>query len=667
MSEYSDDPSQQGGLATEQVSLKSKFRQLFLERDTEAVARLKVMATQEVPEENLWKEIGIHRTIGGQFFRNFVFMLLAAIISTAMMTFVLQILIPYPTSKGYYDIGGQLFSFVFLVFDVGTAYGIEIFISREWVRDKKRALLYIQYYLWYQMFTGLIQVTFISWWILTVVPSGNLAHLTWILLFINIKQYPGMLGTFKAVLQGVQRYDKSIILDFIGNQGFQLATQIIFFIGGRYWGMANPIYGEMLGLSIGMVLGLYVDDFAFMALGYRFFAKVLKQEGFDPKIAWRHDFDWPLVKECLIYGIGVSWAPMIGVGIGLIKLTISLNAIPGYANWIVLSELGLGIGGSINMGDINTTSQMGESLQNKKYKLASFYLSEALRYWAFIACAMAGIIMCLIPILSELIGIIPAIEDQYGSTLVFIWPGIILLLPDVPTKQFERIILADAKVWFRAWLDIGLTLLNLGIFYWAVVARIWEWGMFGIIILFGWTGLPGKIIKFVIYYVYVNKKIMKIRISGWQVFGASVVTFFVVYALGMLFLTTIAFPLMKFNMQQFGREPGAILTAVIAVVVIILVFMLIIFPLTYALAGGWDEAGLEILKKSYELSGPSKIFIKSIWMTSIYGSRISPLYNKFKFGLYEDAKIEADELWEMKMRDEQKIKAEIEEKGFIDI
>ena len=81
MSEYSDDPSQQGGLATEQVCLKSKFRQLFLERDTEAVARLKVMATQEVPEENLWKEIGIHRTIGGQFFRNFVFMLLAAIIT----------------------------------------------------------------------------------------------------------------------------------------------------------------------------------------------------------------------------------------------------------------------------------------------------------------------------------------------------------------------------------------------------------------------------------------------------------------------------------------------------------------------------------------------------------------------------------------------------------
>ena len=79
---------------------------------------------------------------------------------------------------------------------------------------------------------------------------------------------------------------------------------------------------------------------AFMALGYRFFAKVLKQEGFDPKVVWRHDFD-ALVKECLIYGIEFH-GPDDRAGIGLISFIISLNAIPGYANWIVLSELGLG-------------------------------------------------------------------------------------------------------------------------------------------------------------------------------------------------------------------------------------------------------------------------------------------------------------------------------------
>ena len=646
---------------------KPKLKSLFQKKDEDAVKRLEEMNSQKFSEEDLWQEIGIHRTIGGQFFRNFIFMLIAAVISTAMFSFVLQVLMPYPTSKGYYDIGERLFAFVFMIFDVGTAYGIEIFISREWVRDKKRALLYIQYYLWYQMFTGLIQVTFISWWCLSIVPKGNLAHLTWLLLLINMKQYPGMLGTFKSILQGMQRYDKSIILDFIGSQGFQLATQIIFFIGGRYWGMANPRFGELLGLSLGMVLGWYLDDFAFMALGYRFFAGVLKREGFNPKRAWGHDFNWKIIKECFIYGLGVAWAPLVGVGIGLIQLTMSLNYIPGYANWIVLAGLGLGLGSSINMGDINMTSQLGESIQNKKYKLATFYLSESLRYWAFIACAMAGIIVCLIPVFKQLINIVPIIADQYGSTLIFIWPGIVLLLPDIPTRQFERIIVADARVWFKSAVDIVISLINLGMFFWAINARIWEWGPFGIILLYAWMQLLGKIIKFLTYFIYIRKNIMPIRISGWQVFGASIITFFVVFLLGNAFLEGIIFPLMRLSMSQFGSEAGALITAVIGVLFIILGFMLIVFPLTYALAGGWDESGIEVLKKSYELSGPSKIFIKSIYFFSVLGSRISPLYNKFKFDIYTDAKKQAEELWEMKMRDKARLEEEKAKKGYIEI
>jgi len=415
------------------------------------------------------------------------------------------------------------------------------------------------------------------------------------------------------------------------------------------------------------VLGWYLDDFAFMALGYRFFSSVLKKEGFNPKRAWGHDFNWAIVKECFIYGLGVAWAPLVGVGIGLIQLMVSLNSIPGYANWIVLANLGLGLGASINMGDINMTSQLGESIQNKKYKLATFYLSESLRYWAFIACAMAGIIVCLIPVFKELINIVPIIADQYGSTLIFIWPGIVLLIPDIPTRQFERIVVADARVWFKSAVDIIISLINLGMFFWAVNARIWEWGAFGIILLYAWMQLPGKIIRFLTYFIYIKKKIMPIRISKWQVFGASIITFFSVFLLGNLFLEAIIFPLMQLNMTRFGNEIGALVTAVIGVLFIILGFMLVVFPLTYALAGGWDESGIEVLKKSYELSGPSKMFIKSIYVCSILGCKISPLYNKFKFDIYTDAKREAQELWEMKMRDKARLEEEKAKKGYIDI
>jgi hypothetical protein len=592
-------------------------------------------------------------------------MVIGAIISVITFTFVLEQLIPYPISKGYYDISQGLFSFVFMIFDIGTAYGIERFIAEYQVKDKRKMLKYIQFYIWYQAFTGLIQVTIISLWILYTVPKGNFAHLAWLLLIINIKQYPGMLGTFNECLKGFQRYDKSIIIDFIGSQGFQFTTQIIFFIGGRYFGMAHPVIGELLGLSIGMVLGYYIDDFFSMWLAMHYFSKVTKSFGFTAKDAWGHDFDWAIAKECLLFGIGITWAPLIGVGLGLIKLTMSLNTIPGYATWIVLAGLGSGIGASINMGDINITSPISEAINNGKKELSNFYLSQSFKYWAFIAFAMGGIITVLLQLVSRVIMIVPSVAQQYQSALVFIIPGMLAMVLDVPTKQFERIISAAGKVWIKSSTELIVNVLGLILWYFSLYHwKLWNLGTFGIIILFVLIDLPGKVLKFFVYMVYVNKKLIKIKISFYQTFVASFLTYIIVFIVGYIFVYAAFLPMLDYFTIKVGAVTGAIISAVIGLLVIVLGFMMFVFPLSYGLVGGWDEFGLEVLRKSYLLSGPSKPFIKILYLVSVKGSKISPWYNKHKIP-FEQAAIEAKELLTIKHKDQKSIEEELKATGKI--
>lgn len=588
-------------------------------------------------------------------------MLIGAVIGVVTITFVIQQLIPFPTSKGYYDISHGLFAFVWMVFDVGTAYGIERFIAEYMIKDKRKMIKYIQFYIWYQCWTGLIQVTAISIWVLYTVPKGNMAYLAWLLLVINAKQYPGMLGTFYSVLKGMQAYDKSIIVAFVGSQGFEFVTQIVFIISFRYWGMHTPVIGEMLGLSIGMVFGFYVDDFLSMILAMHYFGKLSEKYGFRARDAWGHDFDWPLMKECLRFGIGLSWQPLIGVGLSLIQLSISLNEIPGYASWVTLAGLGSGLASSMNMGgDVDLNSLLAESLNNDKKELSTFYLEQAFKYWAFILFAMAGIITVLIPVIGRVIYLIPSVASQYENALIFIIPGIINLVWDVPIRQMDRVLVMSGKVWYKSGVDLFISVLNLGIWaYMIYILRIWEWGTIGIIILFVLWQLPSKLIRLALFTIYVQKKILRIRLSWYPTFGASLVTYFVVFGLGYAFVYGIFFPLLNLLVGWVGPELGTIIAGAFGVVVILIGFMIVVFPLVYAVAGGWDAFGLETLRKSYLLSGPSKPFIYLIYKLSVVGSRISPLYNRFNID-WTKAFQEAEDLLRLKSADTAKIKAEAE-------
>ena len=75
----------------------------------------------------------------------------------------------------------------------------------------------------------------------------------------------------------------------------------------------HPAVGAIMGIAIGSMIGLYVDDFLAMVISAYFFKVTLKD--YDLKITdcFRHDFSWDLAKETFWYGFRIGLPELLGV------------------------------------------------------------------------------------------------------------------------------------------------------------------------------------------------------------------------------------------------------------------------------------------------------------------------------------------------------------------
>ena len=80
-------------------------------------------------------------------------------------------------------------------------YGIDTYFYGKAKKDKKKMIEYIQFYIWYQMTTGIILVSSLSVYILYMLQSGNLVYAKWLMLIQLTREYPAMLDIF---LQGLK-------------------------------------------------------------------------------------------------------------------------------------------------------------------------------------------------------------------------------------------------------------------------------------------------------------------------------------------------------------------------------------------------------------------------------------------------------------------------------
>ena len=106
-----------------------------------------------------WQKIGFHRPLGGLLY-NVVVIFIAAGFGIVLTVWVIpNLILPFPEALGYTTITTNLFSVYFTLMDLGIANAIQRFVAEENIKNPKKAIQYMQFFIWYEMIGGGAEVT----------------------------------------------------------------------------------------------------------------------------------------------------------------------------------------------------------------------------------------------------------------------------------------------------------------------------------------------------------------------------------------------------------------------------------------------------------------------------------------------------------------------------
>ncbi|MHA1682963.1 MAG: hypothetical protein ACTSUE_18635 [Promethearchaeota archaeon] len=595
------------------------------------------MHTNENPVEepvDYWKVISISRPIASFWF-NYVFLLIAAIPALIIYSWLLpSVILPFPSAMGFQSLTVNFFGLFFSIMDVATGPACERYVAQYGEINPRRALKYIQFFIWFQMFTGLIQVTVVTFFCLFYIVNTNLNYAMWFFLTFSLTQFPGMLGSFNSTLRGFQRFDKSNIVSLLQGTVFETTTMILFILIGRWVGSMNPQLGELFGATIGFIIGKYIDDFFAMMLAMYFVKQLLKPFGINVREAMRPDFGMEVAKESLLYGGKLLGSTVISSLTEYITLLMMVSWLPNYVFIIGLLELARGVAGLVST-KYNYAPLISESFNNGKKKLAKYAITQFWNSWWFLGFYLTIVITILIPSVFSKLG------GNFAYT-AFIIP--IYILPRMlitPAVMGADVCQAVDRPGFRTWGIVSEKVTKML----TVFLFLSPWGfrnIFGetsLLTLYILHDIPAYLVISFVEFGLVHKYAVKVKINIWQTFIAGTLASIPIIPVAYLFV----------NIFNNSWEQSSSIVVPLVVIIIALFSFLFVLPVIiffmYGFLGGMDSRSIEHYKNAVSLCGPSKFLVNFFYKGAALGFKLSPIKDRFRTP-WEGADREAAELME---------------------
>ena len=189
-----------------------------------------------------WDEIGFHRPLGG-FLLAFMMGVIVFIPLIIYQNMILPaFILPSAQALGIWGRVTQFFSFLWQLFDMGTAAAFVKFFSEYRVHDPRKGIQYGQLYIWWQLISGAVQVGIISTIAVVILPESPFALYAWSVILHSIIQIPGFFGVMRLALISNQRTDYAQIVT--------LATEVLL-----------PILVQPIFVTLMVVVGKIQPDF----------------------------------------------------------------------------------------------------------------------------------------------------------------------------------------------------------------------------------------------------------------------------------------------------------------------------------------------------------------------------------------------------------------------
>ncbi|MBN2152413.1 MAG: hypothetical protein JW839_13255 [Candidatus Lokiarchaeota archaeon] len=587
-------------------------------------------------EADEWQNVGFHRPLGGLLY-NVLFVIIAAGFGVVFAVwFIPNVIFPFPQGLGYQDTVTNLFGLVFTLLDLGVGASLSRYVAEESIRDPRHALKYVQFFIWYQMFTGLGQTTVISIWAIYLNMTGadHLVYLTWFVVIYSTVQYPGCLWVFNGALEAFQQYHKAKLVGFIQIQVFENILRITFILIGRWIGTQFPAIGEVMGATAGSIIGIYLREFCSAMLSGHYLAAVLRK--IDPSLRvrdmFRVEFDRTIIKKSLSYGVRAMAPALIYPVANFFAILVITLYLDNYASIMGMVNLGIMLAQMITTFSITIGPTIGEAWLNGKKRLTAYYLASTYK-WTF---TMGGFMLGLLFGGATMLGIIAG--SNFFLTAAIIQVAIFFKMCDMFQSLHDSIFTASGHAEYNIVL-IAIEQSVRVFLLWALI--VWfPSGWYSIVVSQG----VGWGVKWLVGFLIFNAKYFRTKtISVWQTFVAPSIGA-VVEAIYIQLLLTYLFPVVA---SAIGDVPAAIVGIVIGI------FsgpFFVYFPVV-TFFGGWDEGTLKVAERAAEMSGPSKFLVNLIVKISRKLTKISPLHNRFKIddtGVAEEIK----ELMQLKSRRE---------------
>ncbi len=602
-----------------------------------------VVETAEKPKEDLWEAVGFHRMLGG-FFYKVVFTIFHIVMGIVTALLLFPIMFPYPETKGYYDTATSLFAAIYIAFDLGTANMMNRYIGEHGTKDPKKMLQYMQYFIWYQAFSGLVQVSMIAYWALYM-PFTSFLHFTWIFLLYSTTQYPAFQGVFKHALEALQQFHKSSWIGFLEGDIFQASMEIGLVIVFRYTLGANVEFGMILAISMGLTLGKYLDDFIVMLFGMKMFSTAMAKYGIRIRDCFRHDFDRHLVWDVLSFGIKTGFPSAISGFVGLMVLSWWLT-VPQYTTFIALMSVGASIVNFVQNLKLDLGGSIAESYMNGKKALATYYVGQVWRFDMIIQLLFYSIIFAVTLVLGDALVFIGL--DYYLLSIPFIMP-IMLRRFINPYAELPGAILTSSD---KPNVAMGFGFLGLGLstFSWYLFLVVFQLPQtYGMSVLF-WLLPAGDVfaalIVAILSYIYIHKKMLPVKIPIYQTFIAPGI---------MAGLVCIgAYVSYLFIYTPMREQFGAIIALIPMAAIFCFAVPIFLWIPGTVLLGAWDDGSVRSFEKATHIAGIAKFIITPMYKGMKWAVPLSKLHGRFQVN-DEDAMREAEELMELKRAAKAKI------------
>lgn len=593
----------------------------------------------------LWEEVGFHRPLGGLLY-NYLLLLVVILPGMLVVSVVLpNFILPYPEAIGFYNITLAYLNVIFFFADFGIKNACSRYIAEHSETNPRYALKYVSFFFWFQMITGLIQITVISLFTVMIIPYTDLAYAVWFFLIYLMIQWPGSIGMatggggiFEVALGGFQQFDKQNILFILREILFTVLTSMIFILLGRMWGLQNPQIGELMGSAIGFIFGMWIDNIVALLVGMHFFNKVLEPFGIKVKESFYIIFDKKIVKEVLLFGGKVMPS---GLAFYLVSFLVTMMYtlwLWNYSTLLGLYYIAATFAGAVSTTLISIGPPLAESYNNGKKELSLYYIRIAFVWWGILIIAMFSV-----PITVIFPSILSQIGGEFAEAAWMIFP---LFIPQL---------ISGPMIWFPASICESCDLPEYSTFmnlieqstkfaYLFFVLNPW----FGIatfigreyVVIFWLLGeAPGYIFKGIFGWIVIKKKLFpehKLKIPLFQAIIIPVLSFSLTIPIALLFSNLFG-ALFAVN-QILGFAIGGIF--IVSMLYIIPIF--VIFPFIGFL-GIWDDKSLDDFRKAAIMSGPSRAIVNLLYKATHFGYKHSPFKDRFTIP-HEKAMVQAQEL-----------------------